>query len=64
MSDQKKIKVTLKRSLIRGTEAMRKNAEALGLTKLNSSAIHNDTPAIRGMIRVIRHLVEVEEVNE
>ena len=64
MSNEKKIKVTLKRSLIRGTEKMRKNAASLGLTKLNSSAIHNDTPAIRGMIHVIRHLVEVEEVNE
>ena len=38
--------------------------ESLGLKKINSCAIHNDTPAIRGMIHVVRHLVSVEEINE
>ncbi|MBE5780529.1 MAG: 50S ribosomal protein L30 [Clostridiales bacterium] len=59
-----KIKVTLKKSLIGGTEAMRRNVASLGLKKLNSTAIHNDTPAIRGMIHVVRHLVSVEEIND
>ena len=59
-----KIKVTLKKSLIGGTESMRRNVESLGLKKINSCAIHNDTPAIRGMIHVVRHLVSVEEIND
>ena len=41
-----KIKVTLKKSLIGGTESRRRNVESLGLKKINSCAIHNDTPAL------------------
>ena len=43
-----KIKVTLKKSLIGGTESMRRNVESLGLKKINSCAIHNDTPGHQG----------------
>ena len=35
--------------------------EALGLRKLNQKVIQPDNPAIRGMIRKVRHLVEVKE---
>ena len=57
------IKITLKKSLIGSTDKMRQNARSLGLKKTNSSVVQNDTPEIRGMVRVIRHLVTVEEVN-
>ena len=36
--------------------------KALGLRKINHTVTHNDTPAIRGMIRSIAHLLKVEEV--
>ncbi|HHV71032.1 MAG TPA: 50S ribosomal protein L30, partial [Clostridia bacterium] len=36
--------------------------KALGLNKLNKTVEHNDTPQIRGMIRKVSHLVEVEEI--
>ncbi|MDD3312651.1 50S ribosomal protein L30 [Pseudodesulfovibrio sp.] len=35
--------------------------ESLGLRKINQVKEHNDTPAIRGMIYKVRHLVEVSE---
>ena len=36
--------------------------EALGLKRINHSVVRNDTPAVRGMINVVRHMVSVEEV--
>ncbi len=58
----KQLKVTLKRSLIGRPEDQRATVRALGLGKTNSIAVKNDTPAIRGMIRKVEHLVVVEEV--
>lgn len=57
-----KIKVTLKNSIIGRPEDQRQTVKALGLGKLNSSAVHNDTPQIRGMVNKVTHLVVVEEV--
>jgi large subunit ribosomal protein L30 len=39
----------------------KRTIKALGLGRPNYVAEHNDTPAIRGMIRVVQHLVEVTE---
>ncbi|NLL42047.1 MAG: 50S ribosomal protein L30, partial [Firmicutes bacterium] len=36
---------------------------ALGLKKLGTSVVHDDNPAIRGMIHKVRHLLEVEELD-
>lgn len=36
--------------------------EALGLRKMGSSTVVENTPQIRGMITVVRHLIKVEEV--
>lgn len=58
----KKIKVTLVKSVIGRNEQQRKVVEALGLKKTNSFVIHEDTPAIRGMVNTINHLVQIEEV--
>jgi len=57
-----KLKVTLKKSGIGYPEAQKRVIQSLGLRKLNSSVVHADTPAIRGMVRKISHLVTVEEV--
>ncbi len=56
------LKITLVRSPIGYAKDQRATAEALGLHKLHHSRVHDDTPAIRGMLHKIRHLVEVEEV--
>lgn len=57
-----KLKVTLVKSVIGSSETQRATVKTLGLGKMNSSAEHNDTPQIRGMIRKIEHLLKVEEV--
>lgn len=61
MSD-KALRITLVRSPIGYQKDQRATARALGLRKLQTSVIRQDTPAIRGMINKISHLVEVEEV--
>jgi large subunit ribosomal protein L30 len=53
--------VTLKKSLIDQKPCHKKTAAALGLRKIGKTRTYNDTPQIRGMIRVVRHLVEVKE---
>ena len=59
MSD-KKIKVTLVKSVIGTKQDHRATARGLGLRKLNSSATLEDTPAVRGMIQKIAYLVKCE----
>jgi large subunit ribosomal protein L30 len=56
-----KISVTLKRSIIHTTKRQVDTVKALGLGKVNSTVVHEDTPQIRGMIAKVNHLVTVEE---
>jgi large subunit ribosomal protein L30 len=56
----KKIKVTLVKSLIGTKEDHRATVRGLGLRKLNTSAVLEDTPAVRGMIHKVQYLVKVE----
>jgi large subunit ribosomal protein L30 len=60
----KKLQVTLVKSPIGYNKRQKATAQSLGLTHVNSSAVHEDTPPIRGMIQKIIHLVEVEEIDE
>ena len=60
----KKLKITLKRSLIGRPEKQRRIVKALGLRKINQSVTHNDTPSIRGMIHKMSHMIEVSESRE
>lgn len=59
-----KIKVTLIKSTIGAIPKHKKTVEALGLRKINSSKIHQDNAAIRGMARQVSHLLKVEEISE
>jgi large subunit ribosomal protein L30 len=59
-----KLRITYKRSAIGYAQDQRRVIKALGLRSLNSVAEHNDSPQIRGMVRKVRHLVEVEEINQ
>ncbi|MEI7449393.1 MAG: 50S ribosomal protein L30 [Desulfomonile sp.] len=58
------LKVTLKKSVIKASKAQRQTVRGLGLTKINSSRLLGDTPAIRGMILKVSHLVALEEVSD
>ncbi len=60
----KKVKITLKRSRFGWKPDQRETVKGLGLKKPGQAVIKEDTPAIRGMIKKIRHIIEVEEVNE
>ncbi len=57
-----KLKITQVRSVIGRPEKHRRVVAALGLRKREATVIHEDTPAIRGMVFKVRHLVSVEEV--
>jgi len=56
------IKITLTRSLIGRKPNQVKTIKALGLTKMQSSVVKEDTEALRGMIHSVIHLVTVEAV--
>lgn len=57
---EKKIKVTLVKSLIGTKQSHRATVRGLGLRRLNSSAELEDTPAVRGMINKVSYLVKCE----
>jgi len=59
---ERKLKVTLKKSLIGCNEKQRNIAKGLGLKKTSSSVVVPDTPAYRGMIEKIKHLLVVSEL--
>ena len=57
----KTLRVTLVRSPIGFTKDQKQTVLALGLHRMHQTVEHNDNPALRGMIRKIIHLVQVEE---
>jgi large subunit ribosomal protein L30 len=57
-----KIKVTLRKSMIGRPEKHRKVLRGMGLTRMNKTVQLENTPAIRGMIRKVSHMVEAEEI--
>ena len=54
-----KIKITQTKSRIGCPEVQKRTLDALGLHKMNHSVVHEDNPAIQGMVRKVRHLVTV-----
>jgi large subunit ribosomal protein L30 len=59
-SASKKLRVTWVHSAIGREERQRITVRGLGLHRLNQTVEVPDTPAIRGMIRKVSHLVRVE----
>lgn len=60
----KKLEITQVRSLSGRPEKHRRTMRALGFTKHQQTRTHGDSPAIRGMIEQVGHLVDVREVEE
>ena len=58
-----KLKLELIRSFSGKTERQRATARGLGLRKRHQTVVVEDTPANRGMITKISHMVRVEEVD-
>lgn len=60
MSD-KKVKVTLVRSVIGKHPKHQLTVRALGLRKTGASRVHQLQPAVRGMIKQVGYLLKVED---
>ena len=60
-SASKTVKITLLRSTIGFNKTQAKTVEGMGLRRIRHSVELPDTPATRGMILKVRHLVEVSE---
>jgi large subunit ribosomal protein L30 len=60
-NDKKTIFVTLVKSPIGYTKDQKATVLALGLRRMHQTIEHKDTPALRGMVRKVIHLVQVEE---
>lgn len=60
-SDVKKIKVTQVRSAISCPHDQKATVKALGLKRMHQTVEKEDTPAVRGMLFKVRHLVKVED---
>jgi large subunit ribosomal protein L30 len=59
VAETRRLKVTLRKSTIGFGKKQAAVVEGLGLRRLNHTVEIADTPATRGMIHKIRHLVEV-----
>ena len=57
-----KVKITLKRSLIGQGHKSRETIKSLGLKKINSTVERDMDDSLEGMLRVVNHLVSIEEV--
>jgi large subunit ribosomal protein L30 len=58
----KRLQVTLKKSVIGSNQSQKATVVGLGLRKINQTRVLNNTPAIRGMVKKVIHLLHVEEV--
>jgi large subunit ribosomal protein L30 len=58
-----KLKITQTKSGIGRPETQRRTLKGLGLSGPNQSSILLDTPAIRGMVRKVSHLITVESAD-
>lgn len=60
---EKKLKITLIKSVIGYNKKQKMTIEALGLRKMHHSVVHEATPQIRGMVNKVPHLVKIEEIS-
>lgn len=56
----KQFRVKLKRSLIGCTKAQREAVRCIGLRRREQEVVVNDSPAMRGQIYKVQHLVDVK----
>jgi len=59
----RRLEITQVRSGIGRPAPHRATLRALGLKRHQQSVVHNDTPAIRGMVNQVKHLVAVREID-
>jgi large subunit ribosomal protein L30 len=59
--EKKTVRVTLVKSPIGFPEPQKRTVKALGLRRVNLTVEHEDTPALRGMLNKIIHLIRIDE---
>ena len=59
---QKQVRIELVKGLAGCLPKQRATVKALGLGKINSSVVKDATPDTMGMVRVVEHMVKVEEI--
>ena len=59
-----KLKIRQVRSTIHRKAVQKQTMRALGIRRMNQTVVHDDNPCIRGMVKKVEHLLEVEEINE
>ncbi len=61
--EPKQLHITQVRSGVGRLTKHRRTLRALGIKRHQHAVVQNDTPAIRGMLKQISHLVTVEEID-
>lgn len=56
------LRLTLKKSLIGWPQDQRDTVRGLGLRRLHHTVVREDTPSVRGMVKKVIHLLDIEEV--
>lgn len=59
-----KIQVKMVRSGIARPETQQRTLAALGLRKINQTRVFNDSPALRGQLEKVKHIVEWHQIEE
>ncbi|MDO8531967.1 MAG: 50S ribosomal protein L30 [Dehalococcoidia bacterium] len=59
----KRIRATYVKSSIGYSGEQKRTVRALGLRRLHQTVEHDDTPAMRGMVEKVKHLLRVEWVD-
>jgi large subunit ribosomal protein L30 len=58
----RKLRITLRKSVIGYSVRQKATVKALGLHRLGETVEKTDSPVLRGMVSKVSHLVEVQEV--
>ena len=64
VSAGRKVRLTLRRSLIGRPEAQRRIVRGFGLRRIGAARVHTLTPAVEGALRKVGHLLVVDEVSD
>jgi len=59
----RKLRITLRKSVIGYSERQKATVRALGLHRLGQAVERDDSPVLRGMVAKVSHLIEVQEVD-
>jgi large subunit ribosomal protein L30 len=57
------LKITQVKSRINRKKDHKATLDALGISRMNQTVYHEDSPAIRGMVLKVRYMLEVSEVD-